>query len=222
LAVEAKRGCGYRKAGGLYIVSGRLSAACCKFPIVCHVCPTCHAGIKPARGWTWIDPRPFLAGECTLPGSGCPAAPMDGSGIGDKAGLLWIGTQHYATPDEFLAEARIMGASRRIPAVPRNFEVGKHWVLMAHQRGVRNPAFNPDDKESQEPVWLPAMVCLFKPTSIDIIVTQSEFENGEKMEALRKRGLTPVPVPDNDPDHCDGVTDSDEPELPLAEVQPSV
>ena len=57
MAVEARRGCGYRKVGGLYLMGGTGGMPCCKMPIPLHVCPTCHGGIKQTRGWSWIFNR---------------------------------------------------------------------------------------------------------------------------------------------------------------------
>lgn len=54
---EPRRGCGYRKEGGLYLVGGGLSAPCGRLPIPLTVCPVCNGGIHPARGWTWVSPR---------------------------------------------------------------------------------------------------------------------------------------------------------------------
>lgn len=73
MAAEAKRGCGYRKVGGLYLVAGKTGAACCKLPLPLTVCPCCGQGIKQTRGWTWVDPSKLMAGECSV---GC-SAPSD-------------------------------------------------------------------------------------------------------------------------------------------------
>jgi hypothetical protein len=59
--VEGKRGCGYRKPGGLYLVAGKPNAPCGRLPIPLDVCPCCHNGIKPTRGWTWVQPKPLFA-----------------------------------------------------------------------------------------------------------------------------------------------------------------
>ena len=48
--VESARGCGYRSAGGIYLMSGGFSVPCGRLPIPLETCPTCSAGIKPARG----------------------------------------------------------------------------------------------------------------------------------------------------------------------------
>jgi hypothetical protein len=76
MAIEAKRGCGYRKVGGLYLVTFGAGRHCGKMPIRCAVCPTCNQGIKPTRGWTWIDPVPlFGERECLWGGGSMFEAP---------------------------------------------------------------------------------------------------------------------------------------------------
>src|SRR5215468_1900417 len=103
MAVEPKRGCGYRKVGGLYLVSGRDGAPCCKMPIALTVCPTCGTGVKQSRGWTWIDARPWLQGPCKWPNQHCIAA--DPTQLGERVGLLWIGEKFYPTTQHFQREA---------------------------------------------------------------------------------------------------------------------
>ena len=89
MAVEARRGCGYRKVGGLYLMGGTGGMPCCKMPIPLHVCPTCHGGIKQTRGWSWIDPQPWIKGTCQdrlvgagLKLQGCPLAVEPGHSAG--------------------------------------------------------------------------------------------------------------------------------------------
>ena len=57
---ESERGCGFRKKGGLYLVSEGLAAPCGKLPIPLTVCPVCGQGIKPSRGWTWINGKKLV------------------------------------------------------------------------------------------------------------------------------------------------------------------
>lgn len=62
---ESARGCGFRKKGGIYLVSDGSMAPCGRLPIPLTVCPCCNNGIKPARAWTWVDPRPLMKSkEC--------------------------------------------------------------------------------------------------------------------------------------------------------------
>lgn len=52
MAVESKRGCGYRKVGGMYLVGGVISAPCDRLPYPLNVCPVCNQGIKVGRAFT--------------------------------------------------------------------------------------------------------------------------------------------------------------------------
>lgn len=55
MAVEAKRGCGYRKIGGTYLVGGGIGVPCDRLPLALDVCLCCGQGIKQALGFTWVD-----------------------------------------------------------------------------------------------------------------------------------------------------------------------
>jgi len=202
MSVERRRACGYRKVGGLYLVSGGPAMPCCKLPIILHVCPTCHGGIKQARGWQWIDPRPFLAGDCTGTMSGtCPAATANQEVLGERVGLIWIGTAFYPSPTAFIEEARSMGISRRITAVPRNFRLGKTWVFLAHPK-VRQVI-----NEAGKAEWQAGVFRMFKPERIEKIITESQLDDEREMAKLREAGITPVAVPDDDADHRGSVYD---------------
>src|SRR5208282_5175130 len=148
VAVEAKRGCGYRKVGGLYLVGDVGGIPCDRLPIPLEICSCCGQGIKQGRGWQWVDIAGLVGGDHMVPDilykDGVPesgfAATMHPCGcfLGvcplcsnvaalGKGGLLWIGQQFYPTIEAFEAEARKLGISRRISTVPRGFEVGKHY-----------------------------------------------------------------------------------------------
>lgn len=151
VSYERARGCGRRKEGGLYLVAGQPSEPCSLLPVETAVCPCCGTGIKPARGWTWIDADPFLDAHYVARGGtvrsddmvirrghgteghmlACPLARKLG-----RTGLIWVGEAFYKTPGEFMREANDMGISRRITAVPRDFVLGETWVLLAHRRAI--------------------------------------------------------------------------------------
>ena len=114
MACEARRGCGFRKVGGLYLVSDGPVRNCCRLPVPLDVCKCCGQGIKQTRGWTWVSPE--LLGDkipdCeTLCSLACPSC------LGERVGLLWIGEKFYSTPQKFTDEAAELGVSRRIHAV---------------------------------------------------------------------------------------------------------
>lgn len=204
MAREARRACGYRKVGGLYLCGNGGGIPCCKLPVLLHVCPTCNGGVKQTRGWTWIDPRPWLEGKtCSKPELGC-AAGIPGA-LGERVGLLWIGEQFYKTPADFSAEANAMGISRRITAMPRGFKLGEHWVFLAHPK-VKKLVADGTGEES----WLPGVFRIFRPTSIEKIVTESTAADAEAMAKLTEAGITPVVVGDDDADHQGSVYDESE------------
>jgi hypothetical protein len=200
MAIEPKRGCGYRKRGGLYLVTGGKGRPCGKMPLQLDVCPTCHGGIKPARGWTWIDPTPLFTGrDCDAEAAGCHTCPLrDLLDLG-SVGLIWIGEKFYPTPESFVREAAAMGISRRITAVPKGFKPGETWVLLAHRR-VKLPTGE----------TAPGAFYLFRPSRIEKIVTDEEARDELEMAKLEARGIVPFIVPADDPDHCPGIDGHDD------------
>jgi hypothetical protein len=225
MAVEAKRGCGYRKAGGLYLVGGGVGIPCDRLPFELTCCPTCSQGIKQARGWTWVDVAQLFQGQhltkalegdlipCGCEGNYCPLCANPES-LG-KAGLLWIGEKFYKTPAQFVKEGVDLGFSRRIKAVPQGFKIGETWVLLAHAKAVAvpHPADSTQDLIGGEvPVDLkPGIFYVWLPQRLEKIVLEST-RGTEEIEALERRGITPVFVPDEDRDHQGNVHDDFEEE----------
>lgn len=218
MAVEAKRGCGYRKVGGLYLAGTGFGIACDRLPFVLHVCPTCSHGIKPTRGFTWVD-TPVLFGGPHLTGYGIPCdckhCPLcKNPELIGRAGLLWIGEQFYKTAAEFETEANLLGVSRRLATIPRGFELGKTWILFAHRLGkktttpVEIPGALPGVTSTKD-TYEPAIFRVWLPQRIEQICVESQ-RGTEEIAALEKRGITPVFVPDEDKDHR-GTAYDDEP-----------
>ena len=221
MAIERRRGCGYRKVGGLYLVSGGGGVHCDRLPFLLDVCPVCSHGFKQARGWTWVDVAGLVGGlhpDCK-DGFPCPLC-MDTARMG-KAGLLWIGERFYKTPAEFHREAVELGISRRIKAIPRGFKVGETWVLLAHPKAVESLVDVEVDHglQGEFPVtalekvrlYKPGIFKVWRPVKIEKLVLESQ-RGSEEVERLLQQGITPVFVPDDDKDHRGTVYD-DEPEL---------
>lgn len=179
--IDSKRGCGWRKAGGTYLMGGRETVACGRLPIPLDRCPTCDHGVKPSRGWTWVN------GDALLAPTKCPHAPCRMCLLGreelGRCGLLWVGEQHYATPQDFMDEAQRLGVSRKIPAVPNDFKLGETIVLMAHRKAIPNPITG---------VFRPGIFTVFRPTAIEYVTKGDETE--EFLERLEARDITPVRI----------------------------
>jgi hypothetical protein len=183
---ETKRGCGYRKEGGLYLVAGGMGRYCGALPIVLDICPTCHHGIRPSRGWTWIDLSALAAVRGCERDGGCGDCPIADAKI-QKCGLIWIGEKFYRTPQEFGDEAQKLGISRRISAVPRDFRLGETWVALAHRHALEGE-FQLADK----PAYKSAIFHVFRPTAIEYVVKKGDTD--KKLEDLEKRGISLVKV----------------------------
>lgn len=233
MSVEPRRRCGFRKVGGLYLVAGGSGMACGRLPIPLAVCPVCSSGIKQTRGWTWVDVPGLVKNlPCKATPDYCASCPLALPELVGRAGLLWIGAQFYPTPAHFQAEAAAMGMSRRISAVPREFKVGETWVLFAHPKAIecdkcaRTLArmFAESDEADPAPCekchgskWIAGAFRLFRPERIEKIVTRSQSQDAEAMQELADKGITPVIVPDDDPDHQGSVYDKADDEEPIVD-----
>ena len=175
ISCEARRGCGYRKPSksgvGIYLVGPDTQLPCGRLPLPLTHCTCCGAGIKPSRGWTWINPRQLFG----LPERPCPPQRVNnkfarlacgtcaaGGGMPEgQHGLLWIGEAYYPKPEDFTREAARLGLSRKLKALPRGFELGVTQVYLAHRRAIWNP-------ETQE--YTAGVFSTFRPVGIDLVV----------------------------------------------------
>jgi len=208
---EGARGCGYRKGGGLYLMSDGIGVGCSALPIEMTVCPCCGNGIKPARGWTWIEPDSLLEGYLGphQSDSHTKRCPLGAPGrLGERAGLLWIGEQHYATPEAWVAEGKRMGFSRRIHNIPRGFKAGETWVLAGHRKAIERgyeydgehyaslnelALQHPDASTDEIKVgYAPGIFHVWRPSRVEYVVKGDETD--EELAALESRGIEPVKV----------------------------
>lgn len=186
---EGKRGCGWRKVGGLYLVTKHPGWNCGRLPIPLTTCPCCGAGFKPARGWTWVDTALLFKDipMCQTPDKCTFCALHDPTTLG-RAGLLWVGEQFYGRPAAFDEEVRTAGISRRINQVPLGFKAGETWILLAHRRAILTGPL----ELGQEPGWTPGVFHVFRPEQIDVIVDGTESD--EQIERYIERGFVPTLV----------------------------
>ena len=200
MAREAQRGCGYRKVGGTYLVTATVSAPCGGLPIPLDRCPTCGEGIKPTRSYAWIDAKKLFAkfreqlSACQQCGWMAPdIAPCvirNQTKLNDQDLLIWAGTQFYPTAEDFLDEARRLGISSRVAAVPRGAEPGTTWLFFAHRKAIAG-----ESKREMSP----GVIGVARLKAIERIVDDDIAP--EEVEKLEKQGLTVVKVPKDDKDH---------------------
>lgn len=181
--VEEERECGYRKPGadgvGIYLVGDMLLGggyeSCERLPYPLVTCPCCGGGIKFSRSFTWINPIKLFSdlNHCTHANDGhhhnaCPMCNPEM--VGTQAGLLWVGQQHY-TPEAFTLEALRLGVSRKLPSIPRGFEIGRHIIYMAHIAACT------DVNVEGEIVRSPGVFFVFKPRHVDLVVSVDRVED---------------------------------------------
>lgn len=219
---ETRRGCGFRRGGGLYLRADGAGRDCGRLPLKLTCCPTCGEGIRQLRSWRWVDAAKLFANQpCRLrenapagsflvtggPCGSCPGAHPESLG---RIGLLWIGKAFYRDVNTYNAESLAMGISRRISAVPVGFTLGETWVALAHPEAITETCANPgccgngflsDGRGDRVPcescrgtghVKVPGIFRIFKPEAVEYVCRGDETD--EELERLERRGLRLVRV----------------------------
>lgn len=184
---DQKRGCGWRKPGGAYLRLDGTGMDCGMFPIYLTSCPCCGEGIKPSWSPRWITAE-LIQRECSTPGCrGCEPARLDKD---EKMLLIFIGTSHYPTPEAFMREARRLGISRRLTnGLPRDFEIGKTWVVLAMKVG--------ETDAKGEVIHRNKAFMIFQPDRVEYVVDPTKLGDEKyqnKLKRLEKKGYTLVQV----------------------------
>lgn len=214
MAIEGKRGCGYRKVNGLYLCGDGVSVPCDRLPYLLEPCPTCGQGIKQSRAFTAINPLKLFGFHTPCADIHRPCWFCDP--VDELSYLLWVGERHY-TPESFQEEANRMGVSKRIPFIPKGLKLGETIIFLAHPQActvtesavlqqalaVAEPTNAPKLLEADRVVKKAGIFSVFRPRRIEQLITKSKATK-ETKNKLKKRGITPIVVPDNDPDHCGG------------------
>lgn len=190
MAIEPRRGCGYRKVGGLYLVGSGLAAPCDNLPFPLEVCPVCGEGLRWTRSPRRINALRLFGfhAPCSCPLS-CPVCmPDDGPHY-----LLGVGHRQYS-PEDFCFETMLYGVCKRIPAVPRELELGVTWIYLVHRHAIAAPG------REGEGAYTAGVFCAFRPQRVELLVWESEYSE-DLVEHYKARGITAIPIPDGDPDH---------------------
>jgi hypothetical protein len=123
--------------------------------------------------------------------------------------MIWVGRRFYK-PAEFIAEAIVLGVSRRIPwAIPRARR-NRDWVFVAHPSGMIVPcncaplvrvSGKAGCKNCQGTGRrdVAALIYVFKLHRI-VTLIPDDMPHAERVR-LTKKGLDLIEVPADDPDH---------------------
>ncbi len=209
MAIESKRGCGYRSVGSTYAMLTKPKRSCDRLPFLLEVCPCCGEDYKFSRAIRIIDPGKMLGGNhkhCNC-SSDCPVCNFEiYKGIycteDTQHFLEWIEERHYVTPTEFIVEAGYLGISRKMKnGVPGGMIPSESIVFLAHKKVIQ------DGNE-----YKPGIFGIYMPIHFEHICTESELhtlrtkpysrkDRTQQLKNLEKKGVKLIAVPDNDPDH---------------------
>lgn len=209
MTVEKPRGCGYRKVNGLYLCGEGTGMTCDRLPFKLDICPACGGGVHFSRAWRWLDWDKYAGdhnSQLELNGMGlacrCPAIcpvcwPLNQL---QPYGLLWIGEKFYS-PEAFIRESLQMGISRRIPFtgniphLPKHLKLNETWVLFAHKHVIHTGK----DVHGKD-MYEPAVFHAFRPSGLELLIWTKDA-TPDRIAELEKAGVTPIVIPDGDPDH---------------------
>jgi hypothetical protein len=211
MAVEIKRGCGYRKIHGTYLVGDYINVPCDRLPFPIEACPVCGGGIHFTRSLTEINPLKLFGvhNNCVDTSHHCfTCNPTE-----EPAFIMMVGEKFYPTVNDFINEGVLQGVSKRIPFVPKKFKVGKTIIYLAHRKAfeTREPLAMQQAMnilEKSQPRLIDAEIkqskmgifCAFIPQRIEKLYWESELTDKLKKK-LKRQGITPVSIPDGDKDH---------------------
>jgi hypothetical protein len=190
MAQESKRGCGFRRIGGLYLVGDYVSFPCDKLPFPLTVCPVCGHGVKVGLGMTMVNPLKLFGKHHNCDDKIRPYIVCDPKD--EVSYIMRVGEKFYKTPEDFIQEGIRLGISKRIGQIPRNFKLGKTVIYLAFIKPEDEIAPRMLEVEKQRRVM--GIFSSFIPQRIEKIFWQSTLDEMPKRELsrLKKRGITPV------------------------------
>jgi hypothetical protein len=222
VANEKRRGCGFRQVGSLYLCGTGFAVECDGLPLILKACECCGFEIPFFRGFKWISKKyieklskekhdvPIIVTDkaggnawcnCFVH---CPVCHPENNNH-EKYGFMWVGNKFY-TPKTFITESDEMGVSKKIAMIPKGLVLGETWVLLAHpkhpvRQNVTQDKLNKLGTLAFEPEYKPAIFYAFRPTRIEMPIWK-RHATPDFLERLKKQGVTPVIIPDDDLDHA--------------------
>ena len=188
---EGQRGCGHRKPGGMYLFGPDSGGSCGRIPVPLDTCPCCGFGIKPTRGFQWVDGDKMLWSardtKCDQEIRRCHSCVIELMIRGDysfgKVGLIWVGSKFYPSTNDFQKEAAAMGISRRINSIPNDFKIGETTIFLAHRQVI-------PEREGDIIIHKPGIFRIWRPEEIQYVIKPDDTQ--EKIDKLEAKGVTPV------------------------------
>lgn len=186
---KTERGCGFRKAGGLYLVGHGVSRECDRGFLIINACPVCGERPRFTRGIAKID-FAELFGEHKPPLTECkdpPSCIICHPRRDVNHYLMWVGRDYTMT--SFVDEAIAMGVCKRIAQVPADFVVGRDWVYLARKSvKAKTLGIKLEGRKRVADVIFYA----FRPSAIEYVLKEADLKNEKKIKDLVDRGITPV------------------------------
>jgi len=215
---EQKRGCGFRKIGGLYLVCDPGFALDCDgLPLELEPCGCCGFVPPFSRNLQKIQMLYILQAEKAKHGATKPSdfnkkcqcppqCPLCYPELQEheSLGLMFVGKQSY-TPGSFIKEAFQMGVSKRIPDIPSWLKLNETWILLAHQKvpNVSLEELKSNGLHTKEPEYIQAVFYAFKPSRVEMPVWKGDLTTQQILK-LEEQGITPIfldPTPENKKKH---------------------
>jgi len=212
---DFQRGCGWRKEGGLYIVGGGIARECGRLPIPLTICPTCYQGIKPTRGFTYVNPVELIKNNFpnVVNSFDCQICEGTGNKLDEACEACEDGIFYKADPcklankcgnchlSSFLeTKAGLIWVGEAFYATPHKFNQEAAFQGISRRVSAvpsdiiigKTPIFLAHQKTVIRGAETPGIFSVFIPTAIEYITKGDETE--EEIEKLEKRGITPVKV----------------------------
>ena len=148
----------------------------------------------------------YLHSKCHCPVRPCQVCdPID-----EPAYLMMVGEKFYPTPQDFRNEVHRMGVSKRIPFLPKHLKLGETVIYLAHRKAVKVDVASTEEEDEGRLVKGQrkddglGVFMAFVPRAAEMPVREGDLKgkgSGNLKKSLLRRGITPVPIPDNDKDH---------------------
>jgi hypothetical protein len=183
MASEARRGCGYRKAGGIY-VRGELGAG-----IPVGWLPCC-IDYPHTLGMVWAEPQRLFRTAGQAGDSWEALLALEHWRRKEKVGLIWVGAQHY-TMDSFTKEALEMGISRRVATLPVDVKRGDP-VALAFVAAVPVTESGTLFGYEGAPAAMHCETCAGVPVAKAVANAMAEMGRPFQLEAQRQRDVADI------------------------------